>query len=96
MKKAWPFLVIASSYLVTAVCWASEGLDVPEPLDKKIALEKLSGLNLIVARLYNDNLILYALACTVLMAVVGVVIAFGTDLLLKAIGMDVSKIEHKE
>ncbi|MBI5115408.1 hypothetical protein HZA56_02945 [Candidatus Poribacteria bacterium] len=75
---------------------ASEGLDVPEALEKKVPLENLSGISLFFAKTYNENLWLYAIYCTVLMATVGMVIALGTDVILKAIGMDVHKIEHKE
>ena len=77
--------------------WASgEGLDIPESLEKKVSLEGLSGISLFFAKTYNDNLSLYALICTVLMAAVGVSIAYVVDLILKAIGMEVGKIEHKE
>jgi hypothetical protein len=75
---------------------ASEGLDVPEALEKKVPLENLSGVSLFFAKTYNENLWLYAIYCTVLMAAVGMVIALGTDVILKSIGMDVHKIEHKE
>jgi hypothetical protein len=73
-----------------------EGLEVPEAVNKKVPLEGLSGINLWVSQLYNDNLWLYAVICTVAMGIVGVVIAFGTDLILKTLGMEVHKIEHKE
>lgn len=75
---------------------ASEGLDVPEALDRKVPLEGLTGIRLFFAQTYNENLLLYAILCTVLMAVVGIVIAFVTDALLKMIGMETEKIEHKE
>ncbi|MEW5796223.1 MAG: hypothetical protein AB1772_07655 [Candidatus Zixiibacteriota bacterium] len=75
---------------------ASEGLDIPEALEKKVPLENLSGISLFFARTYNENLWLYALYCTVMMAVVGMLIALATDVVLKAIGMEVHKIEHKE
>ena len=73
-----------------------EGLDIPEAVDRKVPLEGLTGLYLFFARLYNENLWLYATVCTVLMAVVGMAIAYGTDLILKAMGMEVEKVEHKE
>jgi ABC-type phosphate/phosphonate transport system permease subunit len=76
--------------------WASEGLDVPEPLNRKVALEGLSGISLFFAKTYNDNLLLYALLCTLLMAAVGMAIALVTDVALKSLGMEVGKIEHKE
>lgn len=76
--------------------WASEGLDIPEALERKVPLEGLGGLHLVFSRLYNDNLWLYAVVCTVLMAVVGMAFALVTDLILKSMGMEVAKIEHKE
>ena len=72
------------------------GLETPEKLEHDVPLEGLSGINLFFARTYNDNLLLYAIYCTVLMAVVGIAIAFVTDLVLKGMGMEVEKIEHKE
>lgn len=84
--QAIPWLVFA----------AGEGLDVPEPLDKKVPLDGLAGMQLFFARTYNENLWLYALYCTVLMGAVGIAIAFATDIILKAMGMEVEKIEHKE
>jgi len=82
--------------LIPRFCQAGEGLDVPEAFDRKVSLEGLSGINLFFARAYNENLFLYAVYCTVLMAVVGIVIAYVTDLILKSLGMEVHKIEHKE
>jgi len=96
MKKAFAGAVFLLACLFSRVCAASEGLDIPEALDRKVSLEGLSGLNRFFASTYNDNLTLYAVICTVIMAVVGVVIAFGTDMILKAMGMEVHKIEHKE
>jgi hypothetical protein len=82
--------------MIPAFLRAAEGLDVPEALDKIVSLEGLTGFNLFFARAYNGNPWLYALYCTVTMAVVGMAIAFVTDRILKAIGMEVHRIEHKE
>jgi hypothetical protein len=95
--RKWRVLVLAAILpLIPRFCVASEGLDVPEALDRKVPLEGLSGISLFFARAYNENLLLYAIYCTVLMAVVGVVIAYVTDIILKSLGMEVHKIEHKE
>jgi energy-converting hydrogenase Eha subunit E len=61
-----------------------------------VDLANLSGLNYLFASWYNDSIWLYATVATVLMGVVGLAIAFGTDVILKMIGMEVSKIEHHE
>ena len=90
------FIVAILAVLPALAQAGGEGLEVPEAVDRKVPLEGLSGVNLAIGQLYNDNLWLYAVVCTALMAVVGIVIAFGTDLILKAIGMEVHKIEHKE
>ncbi len=81
---------------VPALLWASEGLDVPEELGKKVDLANLSGINHFFAQWYNDNLWVYASIVTVLMGLVGLGIALVADIILKMIGMDVSKIEHHE
>ena len=59
-------------------------------------LANLSGINHFFAGWYNDNLWVYATIVTVLMGVMGFVIALVTDVILKMIGMEVSKIEHHE
>ena len=97
MRKVWTF-IISWALLVPRLVLAGggEGLDIPEGLDKKVPLEGLGTVARFIARTYNDNLVLYALYCTVAMAVIGVAIAFVTDFILAAVGMEVHKIEHKE
>ena len=99
MKRLSALCLLATSLIFAFVplrAWASEGLDVPEALEHKVPLEGLSGLPLMFSKLYNENLWLYAVVCTVLMAAVGMAIAMVTDLILKSMGMEVTKIEHKE
>ena len=86
------FLLTLSSTLL----WASEGLDVPQELGKKVDLANLSGINYFFAHWYNDNLWVYAGMVTALMGLLGLTIALVTDIFLKMIGMDVHKIEHHE
>ena len=96
--RAWWLLV--SILIMQLIPWRvfaeGEGLDVPEALTKKVSLEGLSGISLFFAKNYNEHLWLYAVYCTVLMAAVGMAIAYLTDFILSALGLDVSKIEHKE
>jgi ABC-type phosphate/phosphonate transport system permease subunit len=96
MKRLRALLLNLFLLTVPSLAWAGEGLDVPEAMNKKVPLEGMTGISLFFSRAYNENLWLYALYCTVLMGVVGMVIALGTDVILKAIGMEVHKIEHKE
>jgi ABC-type phosphate/phosphonate transport system permease subunit len=65
-------------------------------LEQKVDLAKLSGINHFFSYWYNENLWVYATIVTVLMGVVGLLIAVVTDLILKMIGLEVSKIEHHE
>lgn len=65
-------------------------------ISKKIDTKDLSGINLWIADLYNNDRILYAVIVTLVMAALGSIMAFGTDLVLKYFGMSVSKISHSE
>jgi hypothetical protein len=63
---------------------------------RQVKLVGLSAVNAFFAGWYNDNKWIFAIIVTVIMGVVGGVIALLTDIGLKVIGMDVSKIEHHE
>ena len=92
-------VIIFNFFLLTlpgTLLWASEGLDIPEELGKKIDLANLSGINFFFAHWYNDNLWVYAAITTVLMGLLGLTIALVTDIFLKMIGMETHKIEHHE
>ncbi len=65
-------------------------------INKKIDTKDLSGINLWIADLYNNDRLLYAVVVTLVMASLGSILAFGTDLVLKYFGMNVSKISHSE
>ena len=65
-------------------------------LDHKVDTTNLSGVNLWIANLYNNNRLMYAIVVTLVMAVLGTTMAFGADLILKMFGMDVTKISHRE
>jgi len=84
------FLLAVPSTLV----WAAA--EKAEALQKKVDVAKLSGINYFFASWYNDNMWLYAIIVTVLMGVIGLLIALVTDIILKMIGMEVHKIEHHE
>jgi hypothetical protein len=97
MRKVGFFLTMMIFQFIPRLLHAGgEGLEVPEALERKVSLENLSGVQLFFARTYNENLLLYASYCTVLMAAVGMLIALGTDVILKAVGLETGKIEHKE
>jgi hypothetical protein len=91
------FLLSCPAVLV----WAAEPGEKTEGVRPKVPPEEvatLTGLNRFFANLFNydDNHLAYAVFVTVLMGVVGGLIAFVTDIFLKMVGMDVSKIDHHE
>lgn len=96
MRKFRNSLAAAVVLAVPALLAASEGLEVPEALEKTVSLEGLTGVSFFFAQAYNENTWLYALYCTLTMAGVGMLIALLTDVILKVIGMEVHKIEHRE
>jgi hypothetical protein len=76
--------------------WAGGGGKAATKLERKVDLANLTGLNHLLASWYNDSIWLYAIVATVLMGVIGLIIALVTDVILKMVGMEVSKIEHHE
>jgi hypothetical protein len=91
-------LVILGNFLLltlpATLIWAA--VEKAVVLEKKVSLQGLNWVNYFFAKWYNDNLWVYAIIVTGLMGLVGGVIAVVTDVFLKAIGMEVSKIEHRE
>ncbi len=70
--------------------------DVPDMATRMVRVEGLGAINYFFATWYNSNKFVFAILVTVVMGVVGALIALMTDVILKAIGMEVSKIEHHE
>jgi hypothetical protein len=92
------YVLIFNFFMLTVpatLVWA-DAVKKAEKLERKVDLANLGAINYFFAKWYNDNLWVYALIATALMGVVGLVIAACTDVILKMIGMDVSKIEHHE
>lgn len=56
----------------------------------------LTGINLWIVEMYNNDRTLYAIVVTLVMASLGSIMAFGTDLVLKRFGMNVTRISHHE
>jgi len=92
------YLVLILNFFLLAVsstlAWGAA--EKAEALNKKIDVAKLTGLNYFFASWYNDNMWLYAIMVTVIMGVIGLIIALVTDVILKMIGMEVHKMEHHE
>ncbi len=77
-------IIIASFY--PAVVFAGGHEDAGD-LDYKVDIENQSGINLIIAKLYNDHRLLFALVVTATMAVVGIIIGQVTGVLLRFVGL---------
>jgi hypothetical protein len=56
-------------------------------LEHVVSLEGKSGLNLLMAKWYNENRLLYATVVTATMAVLGIVIGRVTEFALKLFGV---------
>ena len=98
IKKIFVVITLCCVFSSTiCVAYAGEGVGGKQEaaISKKIDTKDLSGINLWIAELYN-NRIMYAIVVTLVMATLGSVLAFGTDLVLKRFGMSVSKISHSE
>ncbi len=65
-------------------------------LNVVIDTKELTGVNLWIAEMYNNDRTLYAVVVTLVMASLGSIMAFGTDLILKRFGMNVTRISHHE
>lgn len=83
-------ILFAAAILLVAFCpvdvFAGDHGESGE-LEHKVDLENQSGINLIIARLYNDNRLLFALAVTATMAVMGIIIGQIAGFLLRILGL---------
>lgn len=77
-------IVVASLYPAPAL---AGGHEEAGDLEHKVNLENQSGINLIIGQLYNDNRLLFALAVTATMAVVGIIIGQIAGVLLRFLGL---------
>jgi len=86
------FLFIAGSLFA----YAGGGGGNEAELTEKVSTEGLDGFNLWLVNLYNDSRLLLALVTVACMGIVGITIAYITEIILKMFGLQVSKIDHQE
>jgi hypothetical protein len=86
---------MAGVWLIPLSVLASGG-EPATALEHHVDTSSLTGSNLLLANLYNDNRVLYAAVTTVAMGFFGIAIAFVVDGLLGKLGLKVSKVEHRE
>lgn len=87
------FVLLALPVLALA---ADPGEKAPDMAIRQVRVEGLGAINAFFAHWYNTNKLVFAIIVTVIMGMVGGIIAVVTDVFLKAVGLDVSKIEHHE
>jgi hypothetical protein len=97
MKRIWVLIFNCLLLALPALAWAADpGEKTADFAAKQVKVEGLNAINAFFAASYNSSKFAFAILVTVIMGVIGAIIAFVTDLILKVIGMDVSKIEHHE
>lgn len=75
---------IASGIISLAIAGGGEETG---KLEHKVSLEGKTGVNLLLARWYNENRLVYALVVTATMAVLGIVVGQLTEFTLRLIGV---------
>ena len=97
MKRLWAIIINLLLLTAPALVWAADpGEKVVDMGTRQVATAGLSAINLFFAGWYNDNKWVFAIIVTVMMGLIGGIIAFVTDIFLKAAGLDVSKMDHHE
>jgi hypothetical protein len=97
-KKASSSIAWLVFYLYCVLCiylLVEKATETPA-LQKKIDVSTFHGLSLWLTTIYNDERMLFAIIVTLTMAFIGITLAFITDILLKFLGLEVTKIKHLE
>ncbi len=97
-KKMFALLFLSFLFISVPTISAAAGGGEKETaaLNQKVDTSKLTGINRWVAEMYNGDRVLYAIVVTLVMAALGTSLAFLTDLILKSLGLEVSRISHRE
>jgi len=97
VKRLWAIIFNFLLLTAPALVWAADpGEKVPDMATRQVATAGLSAINLFFAGWYNDNKWVFAIIVTVIMGLIGGIIAFVTDIFLKAAGLEVHKMDHHE
>lgn len=72
------------------------GVEKEGLLEMHVDTTHLEGIRKWLTEIYNSNRFLFGTIVTLTMATVGITIAFLTDIILKILGLEVSKIQHHE
>jgi hypothetical protein len=97
-KRIYLFLVSILLLLLSAAVLliaGEPGIEEAE-IAAKASTDGLSGISLWLVNLYNEQRVLFSIVTLLTMGIVGISIAFITEIFLKIFGMEVTKIEHNE
>lgn len=73
-------------FTVLTPAFAGGGHDEAGELEHVVSLEGKTGVNLLMAKWYNENRLLYAGVVTAVMAILGIVVGQITELALRLMG----------
>jgi hypothetical protein len=79
--------ILLCCLLIAPVTVFAGGHGEDEQVAQVISTEGKSGVSLFLIDLYNDHRMLYALLVTAVMAVLGMVVATGTEIVLRTVGL---------
>ncbi len=65
-------------------------------LDYRAPTAGLGGASLLFVNLYNDKRLVFAIVCTAMMALFGLIIGITVDALLASLGLKATKQGHRE
>jgi hypothetical protein len=72
------------------------GVDNEGQLTRQVNTAKLTGIDQWLANIYNSQKFVFAIIVTTTMATVGILFALIADIILKVLGLEVTKIQHHE
>ena len=82
--------------LIAAYVSYSSGTGAEGSLNHKASTNGLNGFDLYVVNLYNHHRLMLAILTTLIMGIVGIVISFISDYIMKLFGFKISRMEHRE
>jgi ABC-type phosphate/phosphonate transport system permease subunit len=85
-----------AGFLLAPLSVLASGDEPATALQRHVDTSNLGGANLLLATLYNEHRVLYAVVTTMAMAVFGTAIAFALDAVMDRLGVRVSKVERRE
>ncbi len=84
-------------WLLTGVAYAAGGgKPATKVLNVADTRSMTPGISKWIADIYNSDLIIYGLTVVVVMAVMGAILGYGMDRIVRTFGIDLGRLEHQE